>query len=379
MNTCNFCGKDNTSVKTLITSDNVAICNECVVMCDTIITKTAVPTTASNKFIDINPIELKQHLDDCVVGQNQAKIILSVAIANHYKRIKGNLEDIDKSNVLLLGPSGCGKTLLAKTVAKYLDVPFVIVDATSLTESGYAGADADSILVKLLAAANNNIKKAEAGIIFIDEIDKISKRTASLTKDVSGEGVQQALLKLVEGAKHTLTIGKHEKTVEIDTKDILFIASGAFVGLDKIKKQATRIGFSASIATASGKETEHSDLVKYGLIPEFTGRFPIIAEIDSLTDKEMLRVLSSIDNNLVEQYTKIFEISNVALAFNPSALSQIVQIAVKKNSGARGLKSTMEKALLPHMYNVVRYKQTGINKLTITKKLVNQPKEIKQK
>ena len=375
--TCNFCQKDHTQVKKLIVGEpGVAICNSCIDLCNHIIEEECGDGIEGSYLEDIDPMELKEFLDLYVVSQDRAKIILSVAVANHYNRI--NIEDveIDKSNVLLLGPSGSGKTLLAKTVAKFIDVPFATADATLLTEAGYSGDDVDSLLIKLVNAAGGDVELAETGIIFIDEVDKIARKIQNDSgADVSGEGVQQALLKLVEGSVYHL-----EDEVEIDTSNILFIASGAFVGLADIKKRAqTNIGFGANLHQDSLVDVDYNDLVKFGLIPEFVGRFPILAEIDELTEADMLKILSSVKNNLVGQYRQLFKYNDVNIAFRKEALQQIVKIATAKKTGARGLKSIMEKSLLPHMYNVVKYKQNDIRKVVITKSLVNKPKEIKKK
>jgi ATP-dependent Clp protease ATP-binding subunit ClpX len=287
---CNFCNKDKNNVKKLIVGDNVAICNECVDLCGDLLRELSNATVNSNELKDIDPVELKEFLDKYVVGQENAKIVLSVAVANHYKRI-GNTStelELDKANILLLGPTGCGKTLLAKSVARYLDVPFTIADATSITEAGYVGDDVESLITKLLSAANGDVEKAQRGIIFLDEVDKISRKgeSTSITRDVSGEGVQQALLKLVEGtvcrvpAAGSSRKNPQAEMIEVDTKNILFIAGGAFVGLEEVVKRRSNaggIGFGVAIkdnTPGSLGDVEPDDLVKYGLIPEFVGRFP---------------------------------------------------------------------------------------------------------
>ena len=284
---------------------------------------------------------------------------------------------------MLLGPTGSGKTLLAKTIAGYLDVPFTIADATTLTESGYVGEDVDSVLVKLLHAADGDVQKAERGIVFIDEIDKIAKKNTGSNKEVGGEGVQQSLLKLVEGTVFTIDLGKKtEETVDIDTSNILFIASGAFTGLDKIKKrkqQPSQIGFTADVNNVYINDAEFTDLIEFGLIPEFVSRFPIIAEVQELTQDDMLNVLSGVENNLVTQYKHLFKYNNVRLTFDKEALRQIVSIAIGKKTGARSLRSIMEKALLPHMFKINEYQRTDINRVRITKSLINNPIEVKKK
>jgi len=334
--------------------------------------------TLSAHNLQIDPVDLKDFLDQYVVSQDEAKVVLSVAVANHYKRINLNDNKIDKSNVLLLGPSGSGKTLLAKTVAKYIEVPFATADATMLTESGYVGDDVDTLLIKLITAANGDFKAAENGIIFLDEVDKIAKRgNKDSGADVSGEGVQQALLKLVEGSIYN--IPGPEGTVEFDTSNILFIASGAFVGLKEIKQNSqsqTKMGFGADLDPKILTDTDSKDLIKFGMIHEFVGRFPIIAEVKDLTEDNMLDILNTVENNLVGQYKHLFNYNKIKISFHKEALKQIVNIAIAKKTGARGLRAIMEKSLLPHMFNMVKYERNNINKVVITKTLINKPREI---
>ena len=378
---CNFCEKGSHQVKQLVMGEKVGICDACIRLCSGIIDKNAVNDTEQTPNID--PMELKDYLDMYVISQDHAKRVLSVAVANHVKRINSKDKVLEKSNIILLGPSGSGKTLLAETVAGYLEVPFVIADATTLTEAGYVGEDVDSMLIKLLAAADGDVALAENGIVFIDEVDKIATgSTGKVNKSPSTAGVQQALLKLVEGSTFSIEPIKNEELIDINTKNILFIASGAFNGLDKIKKKKahpSQIGFVADVNNKIVADAEFEDLIEYGMIPEFVGRFPIIAEVQELTNEDMLNVLSTVEGNLVTQYKHLFKCDNVGLSFDIAALRQVVTIATNKKTGARSLRSIMEKALLPHMFNINKYARTNIKKVRITKSLINNPKEVKKK
>ena len=382
---CDFCGKSKEDVEKLIVGEHAAICNDCIDLCVNILVDEKIKNFPSDKRL-LNPVLIKEYLDEYIIGQEDAKIALSVAVSQHFKRINHPNSEIklEKTNVLLLGPTGCGKTMLAKKIAEYLDLPFAICDATGITEAGYVGDDVESILTRLINEADGDIEKASRGIVYIDEIDKIARKgeSVSISRDVSGEGVQQSLLKMIEGTIMRVPYSGKRKhpgsdMQEVDTSKILFICGGAFVGLEKIIQQRTNkktVGFNSVLANANTTDSYNlvtpKDIIQFGFIPEFIGRFGLITNVEELNVDQLVNVMTEPKNSIIKQYQYMFELDGIELQFDPSSLNYIAEKAKELKTNARGLKNIIEKTLLPYQFDAVNLVDRGLSKIVISKDTV---------
>jgi ATP-dependent Clp protease ATP-binding subunit ClpX len=384
---CDFCGKSKEDVEKLIVGENAAVCNDCIDLCVDILKDEKVKNFPKEAKL-LNPVKIKEYLDEYVIGQDDAKIALSVAVSQHFKRINNPSKDIEleKTNVLMLGPTGCGKTMMARKIADYLDLPFAICDATGITEAGYVGDDVESILTRLINEADGDIERASRGIVYIDEIDKIARKgeSASITRDVSGEGVQQALLKMIEGSIMRVPSSSKRKhpgseMQEIDTRGILFICGGAFVGIDKIiqyRTEARSVGFHANVEKDTDQnkiyqDLSTKDLIKFGLIPEFVGRFGLCIHVEELSAIQLVSVLKEPKNSLIKQYQYLFELDGIDLTFDNDSLIIVAEKAKELKTNARGLKNIIEKVLLPYQFDAVDLVERGLQSIRITKDTIN--------
>jgi ATP-dependent Clp protease ATP-binding subunit ClpX len=398
---CSFCAKNAQEVKKLIAGPNVYICDECVDLCHSILSADGAPVGSTNNTTPVaasldsipSPSKIKAHLDNYIVGQDYAKMVVSVAVHNHYLRLANPVVDdveIEKSNILVFGPTGSGKTLIAQTIAKFLDVPFAMADATSLTEAGYVGDDVESILTKLLQSAGGDVAKAERGIVYIDEIDKKQKKeSGGSSKDVSGEGVQQALLKILEGAEVMVPASGGKKNpqselVKMNTKNVLFVVGGAFVGLDKVVAKAMNknkgIGFGSTLQAEKEvndvlRHTLPEHLVQFGIIPELIGRLPVSAPLEELTAPQLVKVLTEPKNAIIKQYIKMFKLEGVELEFTAEALAEVAKLAKERKTGARGLRSVIESKLIRTQYKLPEMKESGVTKIVVTREVITEDAE----